>query len=66
MRYYSEWDHYQICKRSEQMKVPSKLEFLGRTVEVCEILENCLIRKIMEDLAILIRKAGVLDQFPYH
>lgn len=59
-------NHYLICQRSEQMKLPLKWEFPGGKVEKDESLEACLIREIQEELNIQIAIEKALKQVIHH
>jgi 8-oxo-dGTP diphosphatase len=61
-----ECERYLICQRSEQMKMPLKWEFPGGKVEEGESLEDCLIREIQEELAVIISVDEALEQVLHH
>lgn len=59
-------NHFLICQRSEQMKLPLKWEFPGGKVENNESLEACLIREIQEELNILIKIERKMEKIVHH
>lgn len=55
-----------ICQRSEKMKLPLKWEFPGGKVEQGESYEDCIVREILEELAIRISVLRRLTMVEHH
>ncbi len=55
-----------ICQRSAEMKLPLKWEFPGGKQEEAEILEECLLREVEEELSLNVTIHKPLTKVEYH
>jgi 8-oxo-dGTP diphosphatase len=59
-------DKYLICQRASDDDCPLLWEFPGGKLEVCETLEQCIIREIKEELNLTIKVISVYEKTVYH